>query len=63
MERSSGTNVRGGTRINKSGEGAFRSHLFMCSFTACTSNPQCKALYERLVSKGKSKKTSFNSGL
>jgi hypothetical protein len=27
----------------------------MCSFTACEHNPQCKALYERIVNKGKSK--------
>lgn len=59
MERSSGTSVRGRTRINKSGEGTLRNHLFMCSFTACTSNPQCKALYDRLVNKGKSKKLAL----
>lgn len=59
MERSSGTSVRGKTRINKSGEGTLRNHLFMCSFTACHSNPQCRALYERLVNKGKSKKLAL----
>ena len=59
MERSSGTSVRGRSRINKSGEGTLRNHLFMCSFTACTSNPQCKALYDRLVNKGKSKKLAL----
>ena len=59
MERSSGTSVRGRTRINKNGEGTLRNHLFMCSFTACTSNPQCKALYDRLVNKGKSKKLAL----
>ena len=31
----------------------------MCSYTACTSNPQCKALYDRLVNKGKFKKLAL----
>ncbi len=31
----------------------------MCSFTACERNPQCKALYERIVAKGKSKKLAL----
>ena len=36
-----------------------RNYLFMCSFTACQKNPQCKALYERIVAKGKSKKLAL----
>lgn len=36
-----------------------RNHLFLCSFTACQYNPQCKALYERIVAKGKSKKLAL----
>jgi transposase len=39
----SGTSVRGKTRISKKGNPLVRNHLFMCSFTACNSNPQCKA--------------------
>jgi hypothetical protein len=31
----------------------------MCSFTACERNPHCKALYERIVAKGKSKKIAL----
>ena len=31
----------------------------MCSFTACEHNPQCKALYQRIVAKGKSKKLAL----
>jgi transposase len=31
----------------------------MCSFTACSKNQQCKALYERIVAKGKSKKLAL----
>lgn len=58
-ERRSGSSVRGQSRISKSGDPKIRNHLFMCSFTACSCNPQCKALYERLVAKGKSKKLAL----
>lgn len=55
----SGTSVRGKTRISKKGNPLVRNHLFMCSFTACINNPQCKALFERIVDKGKSKKLAL----
>lgn len=58
-ERSSGSSIRGRSRISKASDGLLRNHLFMCSFTACTYNPQCKALYDRIVAKGKSKKLAL----
>lgn len=58
-ERSSGSSIRGRSRISKTGDGLLRNHLFMCSFTACEHNPQCKALYDRIVAKGKSKKLAL----
>lgn len=58
-ERVSGTSVKGVSRISKSGNASIRNHLFMCSFTASTCNPACKALYERIVAKGKSKKLAL----
>ncbi|MDP2162586.1 MAG: IS110 family transposase [Flavobacterium sp.] len=59
IERTSGSSIRGRSRISKKGNPAVRNHLFMCSFTACQYNPQCKALYERIVAKGKSKKLAL----
>jgi len=59
MERTSGSSVRGRSRITKTGDVKIRNHLFMCSFTACSSNKQCKALYDRIVAKGKSKKLAL----
>lgn len=56
VERTSGSSIRGRSYISKKGDPILRHHLFMCSFTACQNNPQCKALYESLVAKGKSKK-------
>ena len=58
-ERSSGSSIRGKSRISKTGDGLLRNHLFMCSFTACAHNPQCKALFDRIVAKGKSKKLAL----
>ncbi|WP_346854973.1 IS110 family transposase [uncultured Draconibacterium sp.] len=57
--RASGSSVRGKTRISKRGNPMVRNHLFMCSFTAYSKNHQCKALYERIVNKGKSKKLAL----
>jgi transposase len=58
-ERSSGSSVKGRTRISKIGDPLLRNHLFLCSFTACVHNPQCKALFDRIVGKGKSKKLAL----
>lgn len=58
-ERSSGSSIRGRSRISKTGDGLVRNHLFMCSFTTCIHNPQCKALFDRIVAKGKSKKLAL----
>lgn len=59
VHRQSGTSVKGKSYISKKGNKMLRNHLFLCSFTACLYNPQCKALYDRLVSKGKSKKLAL----
>lgn len=58
-ERSSGSSIRGKSRISKMGDPLVRNHLFLCSFTACVHNPQCKALFDRIVGKGKSKKLAL----
>ncbi len=57
--RQSGTSVRGRARISKMGNRKLRNLLFMCSFTACKHNKACKALYDRIVAKGKSKKLAL----
>jgi transposase len=51
--------VRGKARISKRGNPLVRNHLFMCSFTAYLRNPQCKALFDRIVAKGKPKKLAL----
>lgn len=58
-EYTSGTSIRGKVRITKMGGGLIRGKLFMCSFSAKKSNAACKALYERLVAKGKNGKLAL----
>ena len=41
------------------GNPKLRNLLFMCSFNACKYNTACKALYDRIVAKGKSKKLAL----
>ncbi len=58
-EYSSGSSIRGKSRITKRGNPLVRNHLFMCSFTACSTNRQCSDIYNRIVAKGKSKKLAL----
>ena len=57
--RESGTSVRGRSRISKMGNKKMRNLLFLCSFSACKYNKGCREIYERIVSKGKSKKLAL----
>ena len=57
--RQSGTSVKGKARISKIGNQKLRNLLFLCSFNACKYNKACKAIYDRLVAKGKSKKLAL----
>ncbi len=59
IEHSSGSSIRGRSRISKKGNPMVRNYFFLCSFTACQYNLQCKALYERIIAKGKSKKLAL----
>ena len=52
----SGTSVKGKGHITKVGNGRLRSLLYMCSWTAKRTNPQCVAVYEKMHSKGKPEK-------
>ena len=57
--RESGKSVRSRPRISKIGNGKLRRQLFMCSFNAMKYNVECKALYTRITSKGKSGKLAL----
>ena len=55
----SGKNQRSSFPICKLGQARIRSLLYMCALTAKRSNPSCKALFDRLVDKGKHKKVAL----
>lgn len=55
----SGTSVKGKARITKMGMSRIRAMLCMCSWTAKKCNKACKELYDRLVTKGKSKRLAL----
>ncbi|MDO6745421.1 IS110 family transposase [Tenacibaculum soleae] len=57
--RESGSSVNGRSRISKIGNPKLRNLRFMCSFNACKYNKACKALFDRIVAKGKSKKLAL----
>lgn len=55
----SGSSIRGKVKICKQGGKRLRHVLYMCSLNAKANNPACKALYDRLVAKGKNKKLAL----
>ena len=57
--RESGSSVRGRSRISKVGNRKLRNLMFLASFSACKHNKACKALFDRIVAKGKSKKLAL----
>jgi transposase len=57
--RESGSSVRRRSRISKGGNRKLRNLLFLCSFSACKHNRACREIYERITSKGKSKKLAL----
>lgn len=57
-EYRSGSSIRGRVRICKQGGKQLRHILYMCALNAKKTNAQCRALFNRLVEKGKNKKAA-----
>ena len=55
----SGSSVKGRARICKMGMSRVRTLLYLCSWSAKRYNNACRELYERLVTKGKSKRLAL----
>jgi len=51
--RESGSSVRGSRRITKVGNKKLRNLVFLAALSAYKYNRGCKALYDRIVAKGK----------
>ncbi len=53
IERTSGSSIRGKSRISKAGSKLYRGSLFMCAMVAVRYNGEIKQFYERLKDNGK----------
>ena len=51
----SGSSVRGRPRLSKLGDGRLRRLLYVGAWSASRANPACRALYQRLLERGKAK--------
>jgi transposase len=60
-EFTSGTSVKGRSRITKKGSSTIRALLFNCARNAIRFNEPCKALYQRLIAKGKNGKIALTA--
>lgn len=58
VEYSSGSSIRGRTKICKQGGKQIRHILYMCALNAKQTNRACRELFDRLVASGKNKKSA-----
>jgi len=63
VERQSGTSVHGRPRLSKAGPAHVRAILYMAAVVATRHNPHVKALYERLLAKGKTKMAALGAAM
>ena len=59
VQKSSSTSIKGRPMISRQGGKELRDLLYMCAMNAKKNNIACKALYERLIAKGKSGKLAL----
>lgn len=63
VERQSGSSVRGRARMSKVGPARIRAVLYMAAVVGTRYNPHVKAVYERLLARGKSKMSSLGAAM
>lgn len=63
VERQSGSSVLGRARLSKAGPARSRAVLYMAAVTATRCNPHVKALYQRLLARGKSKMSALGAAM
>lgn len=63
VERQSGSTVLGRARLSKAGPARVRAVLYMAAVVATQYNPHVKALYERLLARGKSKMSAIGAAM
>lgn len=63
VERQSGTSLMGRAKLSKTGPSHIRAILYMAAVVAVRYNPHVKALYERLLAKGKTKMSALGAAM
>lgn len=63
VERQSGSSVLGRARLSKAGPARIRAVLYMAAVVATRCNPHVKAVYDRLLSRGKSKMSALGAAM
>ena len=63
VERQSGSSVLGRARLSKAGPARIRAVLYMAAVVAKRCNPHVKAVYERLLGRGKSKMSALGAAM
>src|SRR5574340_829157 len=63
VERQSGSSVLGRARLSKAGPARIRTVLYMAAIAATRCNPHVKALYDRLLARGKSKMSALGAAM
>lgn len=63
VEHLSGTSVRGRARLSKAGPARIRAVLYMAAVVATRYNPHVKVIYQRLLARGKSKKSALGAAM
>lgn len=63
VERQSGSSVLGRARLSKAGPARIRAVLYMAAIAATRCNPHVKALYDRLLARGKSKMSALGAAM
>ena len=63
VERQSGSSVLGRAKLSKAGSPRVRAVLYMAAVVATQYNPQVKALYQRLLARGKSKMSALGAAM
>ena len=63
VERQSGSSVLGRAKLSKAGPARIRAVLYMAAVVATRYNPHVKAVYERLLARGKSKMSALGAAM
>ena len=63
VQHESGSSIKGRAKLSKAGNPVIRAKLYMAAVVAIRYNPDIKAQYERLTSRGKSKMSALGAAM